>query len=118
MVQLVNEPTHIVDNTANIVDIIITDSPGYVKSIDLLPPLGSRHASVYLEFEITYPRDKSFKRHIWSYDKGNYDLLNVAIGRYSWNNILLEDEDIDCKTERWTNAYLSLCKEDIPNREV
>ena len=52
MVQLVNELTHITATSDNILDLIITDSPGFVKSIDLLPPLGSRHATLYLEFKI------------------------------------------------------------------
>jgi exonuclease III len=62
MVQLVNEPTHHTTSpdgvtTSNLLDIVITDSPGYISSVDLLPPLGSHHITLYLEFAITYPRD-------------------------------------------------------------
>jgi hypothetical protein len=60
MVQLVHEPTYITDNAANILDIVITDSPGYVKSVNVLPPIGSKHSVVYIDFNITYPRDKSY----------------------------------------------------------
>jgi hypothetical protein len=38
MVQLVNEPTHFASNSETCIDIVITDSPGYVVSLDLLPP--------------------------------------------------------------------------------
>ena len=65
MTQLVHEPTYITDNVANILDIVITDSPGYVKSVSVLPPVGSKHAVVQVDFNITYPRDKNYTRHVW-----------------------------------------------------
>jgi endonuclease/exonuclease/phosphatase family metal-dependent hydrolase len=68
MTQLINMPTHITTTpeytSEYILDLIITDSPGYVKTVHVLPPLGSHHATLYLEFEICYPRDKSYLRHV------------------------------------------------------
>jgi exonuclease III len=123
MVQLVNEPTHFTTSpsgivTANLLDLIITDSPGYVKSVDLLPPLGSHHATLYLEFSITYSRDKSYMRHIWDYDKGNYDLLNISICNHPWDDILSAQPDIDSKTVKLTETFLDLCKGNILNRSI
>ena len=118
MVQLVNEPTHILSTSQSCIDIVITDSPGYVVSLDLLPPLGSKHVSVYMEFEISYPRDKNFMRHVWDYDKGNYDGLNEAINGYQWNDFLSTNDDVDYKTNIWTDTFLSLCKNSIPNRDI
>ena len=117
MVQLVHEPTYILNQAANILDIVITDSPGYVKSIDILPPLGSHHAALYVEFQITYPRDKNYTRHVWDYSKGNYDLLNVSIDRYPWDNILNND-NLDDITKDLTSNFLNLCKDAIPNSRV
>jgi exonuclease III len=87
MTQLIDKPTHVITTpgggiSENILDLIITDSPGYVKSVELLPPLGSHHATLFMEFEITYHRDKSYTRHVWDYGKGNYNLLNVTINRH------------------------------------
>ena len=117
MVQLVHEPTYILNQSANILDIVITDSPGYVKSIDVLPPLGSHHAALYVEFQITYPRDKNYSRHVWDYSKGNYDLLNLSINSYPWDDILNKD-DLDGITQDLTSNFLNLCKVAIPNREI
>ena len=36
--QLISEPTHFTDNSAYILDLIITDSPGYVTDSGVLPP--------------------------------------------------------------------------------
>jgi hypothetical protein len=46
--QLITEPTHIDwRGTANILDLLITDSPGYIlnQNQHLLPPIGSNHRS-------------------------------------------------------------------------
>jgi hypothetical protein len=123
MVQLINQPTHTATTpsgtiTENVLDLIITDSPGYVKSVDVLPPLGSHHATLYLEFSITYPRDKTYIRHIWDYDKGDYDRLNSSISRYPWDDILTNDLDLDSKATTWTEAFLDLCKDCVPNRSI
>jgi hypothetical protein len=122
MVQLVSEPTHFTPHpggiTESCIDIIITDSPGYVKKVDILPPLGSKHATVFMEFQITYPRDKSYMRQVWDYSKGQYNNLNVAINNYPWDTILNDEQHIDEKASKWTNTYLSLCAEHIPNREI
>jgi hypothetical protein len=118
MVQLTDEPTYITTVSANLLDIIITDSPGYVKSVNLHPPLGSKHSTLYLEFQITYPRDKPYNRQIWDYDKGNYNLLNSSISRFPWNDIILSDKSIDEKAIEVTDSFLNLCKDSIPNRVI
>ena len=69
--QTVLEPTHISPEYANILDILITDSPGYIIKQTILPPLGSRHQVVSAEFSIQYRRDKIYSREIWSYKNGS-----------------------------------------------
>jgi endonuclease/exonuclease/phosphatase (EEP) superfamily protein YafD len=82
MSQLVTECTHFTSHSESLIDLVITYSPGYIQSIDLLPPLGSHHMTQYVEFQITHPRDKCYQRQVWDYDKGNYELLNTSILRY------------------------------------
>jgi exonuclease III len=38
LVQLIDEPTYFRDASAHVLDLIITDSPGYVQTVGLLPP--------------------------------------------------------------------------------
>jgi hypothetical protein len=118
MVQLVTEPTHITSRSKSLIDLIITDSPGYIKSIDLLPPLGSNHVTLYLELQITYPRDKNFTRHVWDYSKGDYNQLNQSIIDHEWDSIISDDTDINAKASIWTESFLRLCKTSIPNRNI
>jgi hypothetical protein len=118
MVQLVNEITHTSGDTESLLDLIITDSPGFVQSFALLPPLGSKHVTLYLEFKITYLRDKNFTRHVWDYDKGDYENLNAHIINYPWNDIIHSYMDLNSKADNFTNEFLRLCSECIPNRHI
>ncbi len=46
--QLVDEPTRITDNSASLLDLIITDSPGFIDNLNVLPPIGDLdHNIVY-----------------------------------------------------------------------
>jgi hypothetical protein len=60
--QMVREPTHISTYYANILDILIMDSPGYITKQAMLPPLGSNHQIVNAHFKIQYKRDKAYLR--------------------------------------------------------
>jgi hypothetical protein len=122
MVQLINEPTHWATHangvTESLLDLIITDSPGYVIKSEVLPPLCSNHATLYLEFKISYPRNKSYVRHVWDYEKGNYANLNLAISGHLWDETLANADGIDNKTTSWTSSFLEICKGYIPNRDI
>jgi hypothetical protein len=69
--------------TANILDLIITDSPGYIVNISQthLPPIGSHHQIVHVELKIQYQRDKIYSRDIWDYKNGDYQGLSTALGQ-------------------------------------
>jgi hypothetical protein len=115
----VNEPTHFARNgSESLIDLVITDSPGFVKKIEVQPPLGSNHASIYLEYNITYSRDKNYHRHVWDYDKGDFINLNDIISDYTWDNLLASTEDISIKADLWSESFLGLCKDCIPNRDI
>ena len=48
MVQLVTEPTHFTDHSESLIDLVITDSPGFVKSIYMYLLLWDRITSHYM----------------------------------------------------------------------
>jgi hypothetical protein len=81
--QLISTPTHILPHSANILDLIITDSPGYVINLNQYThtPIGSNHQIVCATLKIQYSRDKVYSRNIWSYDKGNYPGLLNSLNR-------------------------------------
>jgi hypothetical protein len=74
--QVINEPTRITAHGASILDLIITNSPGYfVNSGTLSPPYYCDHSLVYARMNISFVKQKCYKRHIWDLakvDSNNY----------------------------------------------
>ena len=116
--QMVHEPTHILGPTANILDLLITDSPGYVNDLQILPPLGSLHQVVYAKFKIQYRRDCTYTREIWDYKKGDYIGLNDELKNVPWGVGLNMYDEIDDITDHWQSSFLEVCKRKIPNRII
>jgi hypothetical protein len=116
--QLILEPTHIKDNSANILDLLITDSPGYVlnKNQNLLPPIGSNHQVIFAKLGILYKRDKPYLREIWNFSKGNYPALLNDLSNIPWDVGMETLLDIDAMESYWHSMFMDTCKARIPNR--
>ena len=115
--QLINEATYMTGNSANILDLIFTDCPGYVTTAGTLPPIGtSKHAVVYCECTKAITRDKPYSKEIWKYEDADREGLNIAIGDLPFDEIL--PDDIDEATEIWTHLILMISREYIPCHTV
>ena len=83
--QLINEPTHITPTTSSLIDLLITDSPGYVMQSGISAPLGDPyHCRINCVFKIKVPNHKKYKREIWNYSRANYGELNQCIQTAPW----------------------------------
>ena len=121
--QLIRNPTHILPYfpfTANILDLLITDSPGYITNFnqDHLPPIGSHHQIIYAELKIQYLRDKTYNREIWYYDRGDYQGLLTELEKVPWGDGNTQQNTIDDKATNWKNSFMDTCKSFIPNRTI
>ena len=79
--QLVEEPTRVSENgTASLLDLILTDSPGYMDLIGTLPPLSDLDHSVIYGF-ITFVdyRPAKIKREVWYYNRADFELIRPGI---------------------------------------
>ena len=67
---------------------------------------------LYSIFKIQY--DKAYPRHVWQYDKGDYAALNNAIQNTDWSDCF-EVNDINVICQRWTDKFLNLARQCVPN---
>ena len=71
--QLIYKPTR----NENILDLIITDSPGFFTDVDILDPItGLDHNIIYGSVSIQYPKRLHINRKIWFHNEGNFVLSN------------------------------------------
>jgi hypothetical protein len=118
--QMIKEPTHIVNGTASILDLLITDSPGYIinQHQNTLPPIGSKHQIIYAEIRVQYRRDKPYLREIWNYKRGDYNGLVTDLSNVPWATGNALFDDIDDLADYWHKSFMDVCKSNVPNRVV
>jgi hypothetical protein len=117
--QLINEPTYITSTSSNTLDLIFTDSPGYVIESGTLPPIGtSKHAVVYCRSTKTRLCDKPYKKEIWKYHESDVEGLNVAIGEFPFEDVLSDYTDINHIAELWTQLVIAIAEDYIPHHNI
>jgi len=75
--QLINNPTHFTENSNSIIDVIIVKHTHNViysfVSEPILPALTIYHCPIACVLKFAKLKTNNYKRHIWLYDKGDYD---------------------------------------------
>lgn len=118
MYQIITEPTHYTDHSAYLLDIIITDSPGFIEQSGLLPHIGNlHHLPIFARFKYTYMSRRSFTRDVWHYHNGNYVNLNAELSEFDWSELITEYDVSSCTTELF-DVFLNITKKHIPYRTI
>ena len=118
--QLITDPTHFTEHSSSLIDILLVSNKDHLILSGVGDPFLQQeiryHCPIYGIFKFSKPKIKTFKRHIWSYDKGNYDMLRDRASSIDWGS--LQDDDIDIYSNNINNAINSIATECIPNKHV
>ena len=118
MFQIIRDPTYITPNYRSLLDLVITDSPGYVLDSGVATPIGDPfHCFIYCKLSIQYSKDVKYEREIWQYNKCDFQQLNLALLDCPWD-VMDVFEDIDDMTDYFTTLYTETCKQFIPFKKV
>jgi hypothetical protein len=115
---MVAEPTRYLSNSANILDIIITDSPGLLSNIEVSPPIANLdHCVITCSLALRHCIDKAFARKIWDYKNGNNEGLNLSLEAHM-RRILFMDPMMDKNAADFSSVLLDCAAYFIPNRII
>ena len=118
--QTINEPTHFTEHSSSLLDIILTTNENHLIFTGVGDPFLAQeiryHCPVYGIFNFSKPKHKSFVRHIWSFEQGDYNLLREKALLTNWDN--LYDADINKYAQNISNHIIMVAKECIPNRKT
>ena len=118
LTQIINTPTRITDDTANLLDLIVTDNTEIITDYGLLPSFSSIDhipVTVTLNSDISDNSQTQFKE-IWDFNRLDADKLTRTLMDVDWNHVL--DCDIDSATEKFTSAILTAATTAIPKKTV
>ncbi len=110
--QLVNEPTRL----NNILDLIITDSPGFTKNVTINPPIKNCDHNVIL-FQINY-HDKLINilpRKIYKYKEASWDKINEELSQVSWIQNFIGMSNIEEMVDYLQQKIYEQMNKNIPN---
>lgn len=115
MLQLIQKPTR----NDNLLDLLITDSPGYFVDVDVLEPINNLdHRVIHGTLNFTPPKAYSFKRKVWLYDQGNYTHLNNLFLLTDWDEFFSGPVDLEDMTKKLTKLIHHYSEECIPNKMI
>ena len=116
--QLMVEPTHYTENTSSIIDLILVSKPENVifsnVTSTFIPNLICYHCPTVVYLKYRKPVSKTYKRHIWLYDRGDYDTFRQKLSQVNWDEIFLNN-NVDQCAENITESIISAAKLSIPN---
>ena len=71
---------------------------------------------IYGIFKFSKPKFKTFSRHVWYYERGNFNLLRDKASLFDWES--LRDSDINVYADNINTAINSIANECIPNKHI
>lgn len=121
LTQLIDEPTHYTEHSSSLIDLILVNKPENILysgvTSSFVPDLVRFHCPTMLILKFRKSIEKGFKRHIWMYEKGNYDLFRNKLAQINWDNAFSSD-NINIIADTITEYIITAAKETIPNKTV
>ena len=96
--EIITEPTRITPTSESLLDLIITDSPGYILSHGVTQPICRvDHHGVFCKFKLAPNRGGTFHRTVYNYGAADYAQLRTVLSYAPWDSgIDLFDDINEC----------------------
>jgi hypothetical protein len=117
--QIINEATRVTAYCASLLDLIITNSPGFfVDSGTASPPNNCDHSIIFARMNISLAKPRCYKRFVWDLQKINEEDLVNALNCIHWDDIFVDVDDVDALYNRWLVCFRRILEKYVPNRIV
>jgi hypothetical protein len=117
--QMIEEPTRVTPTSVSLLDLIITDSPGYILDSGTLPPLCNLdHCVVYCKVKFSNKRGRPFTRTISSYSTADFISLRYSLSLAPWHVGQELFDDINDSVDYWHKTFLDAVALYVPNKMI
>ena len=108
------------ETSSSLLDILLVSNNSHLIVSGVANPFLNHehryHCPIFGIYNFSKPKSKSFTRHIWKYDQGDYNLLRNKAASTDW--VSLEDNDINTNAKNVTDYIQSISKLCIPNKNI
>lgn len=120
--QMISEPTRITNRQSSLLDLIITNAPGYfVATGTNSPPSNCDHYFIYGKMNISSLKPKAYDRFVWLFNSVNIDELNelneLKFSKFEWQDIF-SGNNFDIIYDNWFKLFIGILAKYIPYKKV
>ena len=99
--QIINEATLVTARGASLLDLIITNSPGYFLDSGTISPPAQLWPLIFARINISLSKPKCYKRLIWDLNNVDESRLLNALSSIRWDDVFVDEDDVDNLYNRW-----------------
>ena len=117
LVQMIDHPTRISGETANLRDLVIVSDTDKVVDNGILSSFSQLdHFPTYVSLKCTRPESKTSLKNIWDYKRMNIDLFIDLLIHTDWDGML--EKDVNEATVLITQAIQNAARQAIPQKTI
>ena len=120
LTQTISDPTHFTESSESILDLIFTSNDDLILHSGVCDPFLQQdiryHCPIFGLLNLKSKPRSTTSRHIWLFDKGNYNLLRSKAANFNWNS--LKSINLNHFANNINDTILSIASTCIPNRNV
>lgn len=113
--QLNHQPTRVTSTSSTCIDLVLTQCPDIISSVDVLPAFCSDHSVLLAILNYKSHRNFRFKRTIYNYEKLDNEKFQALLSLEDWNKIFT-DFPIDVSCELFTLTFFEIAKQCMPSK--
>ena len=119
LLQILKEPTHILDNSRSCIDLIFTSQPNMVIYSGVNASLHSNchHQIIYAKFDLKIFYPPPYERNVWHFKLANSDHIKRAIDIFDWESTL-NYIDANDQVSVFNLTILNIVSNVIPNETI
>ena len=110
--QIINEHTHILENSSSRVDLIFTSQPNLSVESEIQPSIhpNCHHQIIYAKFNLEVLYSPPYTRDVWCYQDSNVDLIRRSINEF--------DRDRAFANKQEDEKFLNILSNFIPHEVI
>ena len=119
MSQVINELTHILDNSKSCIDLIFTSQPNMIMDSGVYTSIHSNchHQIIYAKFDLKVFYPLSYERIVWHFSRANSDYIKKAIKLFDWESSL-NNLDVNEQVSVYNEKIMNIKSNFVPNELI
>ena len=119
MAQVINEPTHISDNSKSCIDLIFTSQTNMTMDSGIHSSLDSNchHQIIYAKSNLKVFYPPPYERTVWHFSQANSDHIKKAINLFDWE-FLLNNLDVNEQVSVFNETIVNIMFNFVPSELI